>query len=80
MYEQEISRETQKCAWCGGTGNKALSASYVVSCVVCAGKGCFTTLEPAARCHQCLGTGRRNQFDSCPTCIGRGWIIVFGQG
>ncbi|HEX8747113.1 MAG TPA: hypothetical protein VF717_07920 [Pyrinomonadaceae bacterium] len=70
----------QTCAWCAGTGTRAISKGYVVSCLVCGGKGTVSVAQPAGPCRQCDGTGRRNATSSCTTCAGTGWSCVFAQG
>jgi DnaJ-class molecular chaperone len=73
VYVQET------CAWCTGTGKWAISVGYVVSCLVCGGKGKVSVAQPAGTCHQCGGSGRRNVASPCLTCAGTGWARVFAQ-
>ncbi len=79
MSLPQVSRAPQTCAWCGGTGRWAVSAGYVISCMVCGGKGKILAAQPASRCRQCGGSGRRNVSAPCLTCAGTGWARVFGQ-
>jgi DnaJ-class molecular chaperone len=69
-----------KCAWCAGTGESAVSKGYVISCLVCGGKGQVSMAQPAGQCRPCNGTGRRNATNPCLTCAGTGWGRVFDQG
>jgi DnaJ-class molecular chaperone len=66
------------CAWCTGSGKWAVSAGYVVSCMVCGGKGQVMVKQPAGQCQQCAGSGRRSVANPCLTCAGTGWARVFG--
>src|SRR2546423_9357779 len=75
-----IPPSPQQCAWCEGTGKRAISTSYVISCLVCGGKGHILVAHPAGPCQQCGGTGRRNQTAACLTCAGTGWARRFTQG
>jgi len=68
------SRTSETCAWCAGTW--AISAGYVISCLVCGGKGRVSVIQPAEPCHQCLGSGKRNVANPCLTCAGTGWANV----
>ncbi|HEX8142607.1 MAG TPA: hypothetical protein VF553_08425 [Pyrinomonadaceae bacterium] len=68
------------CAWCAGSGQRAISAGYVVSCMVCGGKGNVLVAHPAGECQQCGGSGRRNTTGACLTCAGTGWSRVVGKG
>ena len=52
---------------------------YIISCVVCGGKGKVSTDRPLEPCHQCEGSGRRNVTAPCFTCAGTGWARVFNQ-
>ena len=70
----------QTCAWCTGTGQWAVSVGYVISCLVCGGKGNVSVAQPAGRCQQCGGSGKRGAANPCLTCAGTGWGRVFGQG
>ena len=70
----------QPCAWCAGSGKWAISAGYVISCLVCGGKGSVLVGQPAGHCQQCAGSGRRNAASPCLTCAGTGWARVFSQG
>ncbi|HEY0323438.1 MAG TPA: hypothetical protein VGC66_20945 [Pyrinomonadaceae bacterium] len=75
--ERSYSRET--CAWCTGTGMSAVSMGYVVSCLVCGGKGHVSVMQPAGQCQQCKGSGRRNVASPCLSCAGTGWVRMFSQ-
>lgn len=66
----------ERCAWCAGTGRSATSASRVVSCLVCGGKGNISVTQPAERCRQCEGLGRRGAMRLCLNCVGTGWSPV----
>jgi DnaJ-class molecular chaperone len=66
----------EPCAWCAGTGRWAVSAGYVISCLVCGGKGQVSVIQPAGPCRQCLGSGKRNGTNPCLTCAGTGWASV----
>ena len=68
----------QTCASCAGTGKWAVSLAYVVSCLVCGGKGHVSIAQPAGPCHQCSGSGKRSATAPCLTCAGTGWARVFG--
>jgi DnaJ-class molecular chaperone len=70
----------ETCAWCKGTGQSAVSVGYVVSCLVCGGKGKVSIAQPAGPCRQCEGSGRRNVVSTCLVCAGTGWARVFAQG
>jgi DnaJ-class molecular chaperone len=80
MSPPQRSYEKQTCAWCTGTGKWAISAGYVISCLVCGGKGKVSVLQPAGRCQQCGGSGRRSVADPCLACAGTGWARMFVQG
>ena len=67
---------SEKCAWCTGTGKCAVSVGYVVSCLVCGGKGKVLVAQPSGPCRQCEGGGRRNPNSPCLTCAGTGWVGV----
>ncbi|HVF48998.1 MAG TPA: hypothetical protein VNA19_02855 [Pyrinomonadaceae bacterium] len=67
------------CAWCAGTGKHAVSKGYVISCLVCGGKGHVSMSQPAERCHQCEGSGKRSVANPCFNCAGTGWSRVFHQ-
>ncbi|HEY0005709.1 MAG TPA: hypothetical protein VGB17_12940 [Pyrinomonadaceae bacterium] len=73
IYVQET------CAWCSGTGKRAISAGYVSSCLVCGGKGKVSVVQPAGPCHQCEGSGRRNVANPCLSCAGTGWAQVVAR-
>ncbi|HEX8652720.1 MAG TPA: hypothetical protein VF708_18030 [Pyrinomonadaceae bacterium] len=77
MSQLLIDRATQTCAWCAGSGKRAISVGYVISCLVCGGKGHVSVTHPAGQCRQCGGAGRRNQTAACLTCGGTGWARVF---
>ena len=47
MSQQLINHAPQPCAWYAGTGNRALSVGYVISCLVCGGKGHILVTHPA---------------------------------
>ncbi len=66
----------EQCAWCAGTGRSATSASRVVSCLVCGGKGKVSVSQPAQVCRQCEGSGRRGATFLCLSCAGTGWSSV----
>jgi DnaJ-class molecular chaperone len=80
MSGQQVSRAPETCARCAGTGRWAVSAAYVISCLVCGGKGKVMTAQPAAPCRDCAGSGRRGATAMCLTCAGTGWGRVFDQG
>jgi DnaJ-class molecular chaperone len=80
MSKAQITHAQQRCAWCEGTGKKALSAGYIISCLVCGGKGHIMMIQPTEQCRQCEGSGRRNITGSCLNCAGTGWSRVFAQG
>ena len=80
MSQPQRSFAPQTCAWCSGSGKWSISAGYVISCLVCGGKGHVLVTEPAGQCHQCAGTGKRNIANPCLTCAGTGWARVLGQG
>jgi DnaJ-class molecular chaperone len=63
----------ERCAWCEGTGRSATSASRVISCLVCGGKGKISVTQPAEQCRKCDGAGRRSATLFCLTCVGTGW-------
>lgn len=79
IVKQQNSRAPETCAWCEGTGNRAVSAGYVISCLVCGGKGNVLVAQPAGPCRQCEGSGRRSVVNPCLTCAGTGWACTFGQ-
>jgi hypothetical protein len=79
MSQQLINHAPQPCAWCAGTGKRAISIGYVISCLVCGGKGHVLVTHPAGQCRQCGGAGRRNSNAACLTCAGTGWARVFAQ-
>ncbi|HYY58971.1 MAG TPA: hypothetical protein VE842_16700 [Pyrinomonadaceae bacterium] len=80
MSQTQRNTAPKTCAWCTGTGKRAISAGYVVSCMVCGGKGNVLIAHPAGQCQQCQGSGRRNSTSSCLACAGTGWGRVFSQG
>ena len=79
MKETGIAYALETCAWCTGTGKWDVSRGYVVSCLVCGGKGQVMVNQPAGQCQQCAGSGRRNVASPCLSCAGTGWVRVFGQ-
>lgn len=79
MSQPQRSHAPEICAWCAGTGERSLSIGYVVSCLVCGGKGKISMAQPAEPCRQCEGTGKRNTTRPCLTCAGTGWGRVFAQ-
>lgn len=79
MSKAQITHAPQRCAWCEGTGKKALSAGYIISCLVCGGKGHVMMIQPSEQCRQCEGSGRRGVSSSCLSCVGTGWSRVFAQ-
>jgi DnaJ-class molecular chaperone len=76
----QVEHAAQTCARCVGTGISAISPGYVISCLVCGGKGKVSVANPAGPCRQCGGSGRRSGTNSCLTCAGTGWGRVFAQG
>ena len=80
MSQTQLNFAAETCAWCVGSGKWAVSAGYVVSCLVCGGKGRVGVAQPAGQCQQCVGSGRRTANSPCLTCAGTGWVRVFGQG
>lgn len=79
MSRQRQSYAPETCGSCAGTGKWAVSVAYVVSCLVCGGKGRVSVAQPSAPCRQCEGSGRRNPTSPCLNCAGTGWERVFGQ-
>lgn len=79
ISQTQKSFALETCAWCTGTGKWAVSMGYVVSCLVCGGKGKVSVIQPATQCRQCTGSGRRNTSNPCFTCLGTGWSRVFEQ-
>ncbi len=79
MSETQKNHAPQKCAWCAGTGMRAVSLAHVVSCLVCGGKGTVSVAQPAGSCRQCEGSGRRSANGTCLNCSGTGWSRVFAQ-
>lgn len=79
MSVTEKNYAPQMCAWCAGTGKRAVSLGYVVSCLVCGGKGRVMINQPSGQCQQCGGSGRRSVASPCPSCSGTGWVHVFSQ-
>jgi DnaJ-class molecular chaperone len=79
MSQQKRSYAPATCAWCTGTGKRAVSVGYVASCLVCGGKGTVLVVQPSGPCRQCDGGGRRNVTAACLTCAGTGWAHAFGQ-
>jgi DnaJ-class molecular chaperone len=79
MNLQQKSQAPGTCAWCAGSGVGAVSIGYVISCLVCGGKGKVMVAQPSGPCRQCEGRGRRNQNSPCLTCAGTGWERVFEQ-
>ena len=79
MSEPQKMVERQTCASCAGTGTWAVSLAYVVSCLVCGGKGHVSIAQPAGPCRNCGGSGRRSTTARCLTCAGTGWERVFVQ-
>jgi DnaJ-class molecular chaperone len=77
MSRPQVSDGPLTCAWCTGTGKSAVSVGYVISCVVCGGKGNLSMKTPVAPCQQCGGSGRRKVSSACLTCAGTGWSRVF---
>ncbi|MGB7923917.1 MAG: hypothetical protein WCF57_11790 [Pyrinomonadaceae bacterium] len=71
--QQQRSYAPQTCAWCAGTGQGAISAGYVASCLVCGGKGHLSMLQPSEQCQQCAGSGKRSITNPCLVCAGTGW-------
>jgi DnaJ-class molecular chaperone len=80
MSQPQRSHGPETCAWCAGTGTRAVSLGHIISCLVCGGKGKVSVAQPAGPCRQCGGSGRRNVTNSCLTCVGTGWSRVFAQG
>ena len=79
MTQPQSKSAPGTCAWCTGSGKWAVSAGYVVSCMVCGGKGSVLVSHPAGQCQQCNGSGRRNATSPCLTCAGTGWGRIVGQ-
>lgn len=79
MSQPEKSYVQETCAWCTGTGKWAVSKGYIISCLVCGGKGRVSVIQPAGQCQQCSGSGRRNVASPCLNCAGTGWVRVFSQ-
>jgi DnaJ-class molecular chaperone len=79
MSRPQRSYTLEECAWCTGTGKWAVSIGYVISCLVCGGKGKVSVAQPAGPCRQCEGSGRRNVAGPCLTCAGTGWARVYAQ-
>ena len=79
MSRQRQSYAPETCGSCAGTGKWAVSVAYVVSCLVCGGKGEVSVAQPSATCRQCEGSGRRNPTAPCLSCAGTGWERVFGH-
>lgn len=79
MNKPQRSRAPQQCAWCAGTGKRAISAGYIISCLVCGGKGHVLVVQPAQQCQSCAGSGKRNVANSCLSCAGTGWAQLVGQ-
>jgi DnaJ-class molecular chaperone len=77
--QQKRSYASEKCAWCTGSGQRAVSIGYVISCLVCGGKGTVLVAKPSGPCRQCDGRGRRGINSACLTCAGTGWACVFEQ-
>lgn len=73
----QSSHAPEACAWCTGTGKWAISAGYIISCMVCGGKGHISVPQPAEPCHACDGSGKRNLTNRCLTCAGTGWASVW---
>lgn len=80
MSQPQGSYTSETCAWCTGTGMRAVSLGHVISCLVCGGKGNVSVAQPAGPCRQCAGSGRRSVGNSCLTCAGTGWTRVFALG
>lgn len=78
-HQRQKSDAPETCGSCAGTGTWAVSVAYVVSCLVCGGKGKVSVAQPSAACRQCEGSGRRNPTSACLNCAGTGWERVFGQ-
>jgi len=38
---------------------------YVISCLVCGGKGTVSVVQPSGPCRQCEGSGRRSLTQQC---------------
>ena len=75
------SYSSETCAWCAGTGKRAVSVGYVASCLVCGGKGKVIVAQPSGPCRQCEGRGRRSLTAPCLACAGTGWAAgVFQKG
>jgi DnaJ-class molecular chaperone len=77
VSQPQVNHALETCAWCTGTGKWAVSMGYVVSCIVCGGKGKVMMAQPAGPCRQCKGSGRRSVVSPCLTCAGTGWERVF---
>lgn len=77
MSRQRQSYAPETCGSCAGTGRWAVSVAYVISCLVCGGKGKVSVAQPSATCRQCEGSGRRNLTSPCLNCAGTGWERVF---
>ena len=73
---RKLNYSSQTCAFCEGTGSRPLSVGYVVSCLVCGGKGKVLVAQPSGPCRQCEGCGRRNLTSACLACAGTGWVGV----
>jgi len=76
MIRTQRSYAPATCAWCVGTGKRAVSLGYIMSCLVCGGKGHVLVPQPAQQCPQCEGGGKRTVANACLTCAGTGWARV----
>jgi DnaJ-class molecular chaperone len=79
MSGPQRSHTPETCAWCAGTGTRAVSLGYIISCLVCGGKGTVSVAQPSGPCPPCGGRGRRGVTNKCLSCEGTGWARMFAQ-
>ncbi|MBA3321003.1 MAG: transcriptional regulator [Pyrinomonadaceae bacterium] len=71
--QQQNSYAPATCATCAGTGRQSVSLGYMMSCLVCGGKGHILVTQPSEQCEPCGGSGRRSTAGRCLSCAGTGW-------
>ena len=80
MIASPVIANRETCAWCAGTGESTASGGFIITCLVCGGKGNIRVNLPVETCPDCSGKGRRNATAPCLSCSGTGWSQAYVKG